>query len=107
MKISKVFTGLVVCGALIFPGALSSSAKEIVPLKPTISVSYSAPMPSINHIEYFPFYNGPFVEHIERVQQAPPYAPLVYKGRLFYVKSESTFNSHKYFGSLDLVNKPY
>ncbi|QPR68981.1 hypothetical protein I6G82_04990 [Lysinibacillus macroides] len=31
MKISKVFTGLVVCGVLMFPGALTStsSAKEL------------------------------------------------------------------------------
>jgi hypothetical protein len=41
MKISKIFTGLVVCGALIFPGALSSSAQEIDPLVAPESINYS------------------------------------------------------------------
>lgn len=42
MKVSKIFASLVVCGALIFPGALSSSAQEINPSDSPESISISA-----------------------------------------------------------------
>ena len=41
MKISKVITGLIVCGALVFPGALNSSAQEINPSASPESINYS------------------------------------------------------------------
>ncbi|WP_286924278.1 MULTISPECIES: hypothetical protein [Lysinibacillus] len=41
MKISKIVVGLVVCGTLIFPGALSSSAQEVNSTVSTETINYS------------------------------------------------------------------
>ncbi|MDM5250304.1 hypothetical protein [Lysinibacillus sp. G4S2] len=114
MKISKIFTGLVVCGALVFPGALSSSAQEIDPSESPESVNYSTEQETELLItnrgvaedwfisKEFYTYQGPTVEWTETRNRPEPYAPYVYKGTLFYNSGQSTSKSHVYMGYLIL-----
>ncbi|AVK82468.1 hypothetical protein C3943_02345 [Lysinibacillus sp. B2A1] len=105
MKISKIFTGLVVCSALIFPGALSSSAQEINPLNPTISVSsYPAEQPTWKGYKSFNTYQGSSVPHSVTFERPAPYAPAIYSGWLTYSISKSSFGNHVYEGILYLSN---
>ncbi|MGG2056435.1 hypothetical protein ABFY48_18985 [Lysinibacillus pakistanensis] len=119
MKVSKIFTGLVVCGALIFPGALSSSAQEMndsISLEPealnltieeTNSLNYSmlaSEVPFINGGRYFETYYGPTHKYAISIDRNPPYAPAIYSGTLIYNASQSSFGLHWYEGRLYLQN---
>lgn len=120
MKISKIFTGLVVCSVLIFPGALSSSAQEIdssISLEsdnPTVSVeslNYSTEQEanlstyneslraanSINVGRYWVGYQGPSFKYSIPVQQPAPYAPALYSGYVFYDYAQSDFSKNLYW----------
>ncbi|MBL3729266.1 hypothetical protein JIN86_06590 [Lysinibacillus sp. HST-98] len=114
MKISKIFTGLVVCGALIFPGALSSSAKEIKYLESVDSINYSAEQQEVQSItslrvakdwsvtRTYSTHQGPYVVVTELRERPAPYAPYVYKGTLMYDANRSSLNNFVYEGTLYL-----
>lgn len=103
MKISKVFASLVVCGALIFPGALSSSAKEI-DSDLTESINYSAPKPFIEGTRQTDFYEG-FSKYITIVIDEPiTQKPLRYSGTVYYKANESCCGKYIYKGTLFLQN---
>ncbi|MEB2281061.1 hypothetical protein LAV73_13785 [Lysinibacillus xylanilyticus] len=116
MKISKVFAGLVVCGALIFPGTLSSSAQEIEPSESPKSINYSTKQEtnlSITKLrvtdnwyvsEEYSSYQGSYVNVTKTRKRDAPYAPYVYTGKLFYIPSESTTSKYVYGGTLTLQN---
>ncbi|QDP99348.1 hypothetical protein FOH38_01590 [Lysinibacillus fusiformis] len=119
MKISKVFTGLVVCGALIFPGALSSSAKDIDSSDFPESVNYSTEQETeqsityranyaaasyISNTKYFTTYQGPSVYNYIEEPRPIPQAPAIYSGTLYYNLSESTVGRYAYTGKLFLQN---
>lgn len=120
MKFSKVFTGLVVCGALIFPGALNSSAQEIDssisyenenPIVSVESSSYLAELEtelstlnessravdSINLGRFWEGYQGPSFKYSISVQQPAPYAPAIYSGYVFYDYSQSDLSRNLYW----------
>ncbi|QDP99643.1 hypothetical protein FOH38_03220 [Lysinibacillus fusiformis] len=102
MKISKIFTGLVVCGALMFTGALSSSAQEIDSPK-TLSVNYSSSEPTMPHEIYLQVYKGPSFTSRVTIEQDPPRLPIVYSGTIFYVPNESWPGAYLYRGQLARV----
>ena len=112
MKMSKIFTGLVVCGALMFTGALSSSAKEInlseLPKSINYSTAYSASPKSVDSINvgrYFETYKGGSFVYSMTVDR-PPYVPALYSGTVFYKASESTPSKFLFWyeGTLSLKN---
>ncbi|MDM5250314.1 hypothetical protein [Lysinibacillus sp. G4S2] len=111
MKIPKILTGLIVCGALVFPGALSSSAQEVDPSNLPESINYSTEQETealtYNAVadtrefgKLFKGYQGGSVYHTEVIGQYPPYADHVYKGYIFY----KSFDEHGYYyqGTLTL-----
>ncbi|MGA3675512.1 hypothetical protein [Lysinibacillus agricola] len=103
MKISKTITGLVVCGALMFTGALSSSAQEIDPPK-TLSVNYSSSETfTMDHEFYLQDFRGPSFTTSVTMNPGPPRLPIVYSGTVFYVKSESYPGKYLYRGKLTRV----
>lgn len=116
MKISKIFAGLVVCGALIFPGALSSSAQEIEPSESPKSINFSTKQEtklSITNLrvtdnwyvsEEYSSYQGPYVVVTKLRKRDAPYAPYVYTGTLFYIPNQSTSAKYVYGGTLTLQN---
>jgi len=119
MKISKIFTGLVVCGALIFPGALNSSAQEInastspeseainLTIAETESLTYSmlaSEVPYINGGLYFTTYYGLTHKYAIAIDRNPPYAPAIYSGTLIYNASQSSLGLYWYEGRLYLQN---
>lgn len=101
MKISKIFTGLVVCGALMFTGALSSSAQEIDPPK-TLAVNYSSHSTLMPHEDWWDVYKGPSYTATVTIQQDPPRVPIVYSGLVFHVATEK--GNYLYKGWLSRIN---
>lgn len=113
MKISKVVTGLVVCGALIFPGALSSSAQEIdssVSLETdnystkqeTELLTYSTIHEAIALGKNYKVYQGPTVFETYTVSRPAPLAPAIYQGWLLYQYKDN--NGYWYSGDVFLKN---
>ncbi|MFE3573855.1 hypothetical protein [Lysinibacillus sp. NPDC059133] len=117
MKISKVFAGLVVCGALIFPGALSSSAQEIDSSDLPESINYSTEQeteqslnysainiggPSISAERYTSTYQGISIYESRVLERPIPQAPGRYAGTLYYVANESYYGNYVYRGTLYL-----
>lgn len=121
MKISKIFTGLIVCSALIFPGALSSSAQEIDssisveldnPTVPVESLNYSPEQEaelsthnefsrqvaeSINVGRYWYGNQGSYFLYSMTLPQPAPYAPRLYSGYVFYDYSQSNILSNLFW----------
>ncbi|MEB2280907.1 hypothetical protein LAV73_12965 [Lysinibacillus xylanilyticus] len=113
MKMSKIFTGLVVCGALMFTGALSSSAKEInlseLPKSFNYSTAYSASPKSVDSINagrYFETYKGASFVYTMTVDRPKPQNPAIYSGTVFYKASESNPTKFLFWyeGTLSLKN---
>jgi len=119
MKISKIFTGIVVCGALIFPGALSSSAQEMndsISLEPealnltieeTKSLTLSklgGDLPLINLGRYFETYYGPTYKYTFSLPRNPPYAAAIYSGTLINNINKNSFGTYWYEGTVYLQN---
>lgn len=121
MKISKVFTGLVVCGALIFPGALSSSAQEIDSSESPESVEYSIQQEtkSLTVSEKQLIMNDPYMDtsgwfgyrgssftYSYSIPRPAPYAPANYSGLVLinYDKSNPATNQYYYAGRVYLQN---
>jgi len=119
MKISKIFTGLVVCGALIFPGALSSSAQEInastspepealnLKIAETESLTFgmlAGDLPLINLGRYFETYYGPTYKYTFSLPRNPPYAAAIYSGTLINNIYKNSLGTYWYEGTVYLQN---
>lgn len=115
MKISKVFASIAVCGALIFPGVISTSAQELEHSVPPKSINYSAEkeIKLLNYIEVaslassytmsksFEIHQGEKIWHTFTLPD-PPFNVRKYSGYLYYEGKyrEGWKDWYKYTGTL-------
>ncbi|MFJ6209841.1 hypothetical protein [Lysinibacillus sp. NPDC092081] len=118
MKISKIFAGLVVCGALFFPGAVNSSAKEINASASPEALNYFAKektesltisafaqdKPYRDYGNFFDEYHGPVFKYTFTIDRDPPYAQAIYSGNLLYNKEKVRDDKYWYEGRTYLQN---